>query len=1019
MSVITKIESIFNGTAGINDTWQVSLGVNSFDISSITLVTKYVAGSVNGSITAKMAIGNTKFNISATYNGKSATIMGVTTSGSISLTSFGNELATMLGVLPSVTLPAINIVGLSFSFSTENITFNFTADTTVKSKLPFGTGVETTNASISLISTIDATTKKRTFSGNFTAAITLSGSVINVEFDFGTIRSVSGNWSSTDGKTLGFDNFADLLEIPHSINLPAGLDLSLTAISFNFDVTADQFKLAAISRNFGDSFFVAEKDSSGKMGFIFGVDFPSLSKLSGIPVIGRDLKAADFITISQAAIMISSSTFNNFKLPALPELAKAATPMVNGQTLQLSEGISFAADISLSTTGNTSMKNLKTLVGSDTIIVQVTYMPENFKIFIGLSNFSIPSPSGSKLKIPNAALTIVILPTVAFQLSGTLGLNVFGDKIDAKITLSVDEASAQVSFLITSRNPLPGPPGLKGIHFTQFGLIMGVYFEPPGLDFGIQGNFSIGEQTSDNNFAIILEIIEEIPNILYLSFYVDQLSLGKMVTLFTNSTPPSSISDLDIIKANDLSFYYCESLVTLPDSTIAKPGFGLSATLDILSFGAHGQFMINTGTGISGSGEMAPLNISHVLSISGHGKGITRKYLNGNLVTNNQVIPANGTITVKTLVAPGGPEFSFNTSGSPFATMDAAITLFDIVNESISASIAKSGISFTLNSKIASVESIHISCNLINPENFSGSGSFNFGIDQQIGSLSIGQVNIGTLTLKAMFMAAISIALTNQSFSMDLSGSFQFEGMNLILPKFNVSVAPATFADIAKSIVKKIETEITTIFSFLVTDAGKWASFVAAKVITAYGDAASVLKNGFKVSGEVAVAALHTIGMTADQAAAALKKVGYLANDISGGLKSVYNFSANQVAAALQTAGYTVSEIKDAIDRIFGHIHIDTSITPHLDVTPVPHGDTRLPHVDVTPVPHGDTTPHVDENATHVDRSVFGHHIDTGHVDQHGPHIDTPRVHTDVGPTHVDTPRVHTDVAAIHTDFVA
>ena len=94
---------------------------------------------------------------------------------------------------------------------------------------------------------------------------------------------------------------------------------------------------------------------------------------------------------------------------------------------------------------------------------------------------------------------------------------------------------------------------------------------------------------------------------------------------------------------------------------------------------------------------MSPVNIHNVISITGNGKGITRKYVEKNgqkvIVANNAVMPDNSLpVKEEVIIAAGGPVFAIDTMGSPFLVLSWNISLFDIISQKVDATIDASGV---------------------------------------------------------------------------------------------------------------------------------------------------------------------------------------------------------------------------------------------------------------------------------------------------------------------------------------
>lgn len=435
----------------------------------------------------------------------------------------------------------------------------------------------------------------------------------------------------------------------------------------------------------------------------------------------KDYKNCTFVTYMTALSYKASKQQKMLKTYSLCDLIKAfgkSCPSgmediaisVVAYKFELSQGaliVWFKMSLEKQAKSSAKFANLHSIVKQDSLSFKVTVdVLGNLSIICPLASspahsIGIPTGKNSSLKVYNPTLSLNISPIFKFivvELYGDLKFSVFDKKIDAKISLTVDNVQANVAVEITGdHSSLPSPPGLKGVHLDEFGVEMGLFFEPPGFDFGIQGKFHLGDDNSvsvkDDTFGLVLNIEEEVVAPVYLSFYVDQLDLNKAIEIFTNS--PSQISFP--VSLSDLSFYWAPEPVALPDGTLANMGAGFSATVNIVNFVFYAKFEINFQVGISGLAEMSPLNWGEELKITGDGKGITQKVdAKGNTVKNNQIIKKTSAAKVQTIVPAGGPVLIISTSRSPYFHVNLIASLFKLNIFKINATIGNKGASLIL-----------------------------------------------------------------------------------------------------------------------------------------------------------------------------------------------------------------------------------------------------------------------------------------------------------------------------------
>lgn len=89
---------------------------------------------------------------------------------------------------------------------------------------------------------------------------------------------------------------------------------------------------------------------------------------------------------------------------------------------------------------------------------------------------------------------------------------------------------------------------------------------------------------------------EEIPNPLYIAFYVPKLDFNEIITLFTNTS-----YNIDLpVSFTDLSFRWAENPmepVVLPDGSLAPMGYGFNAVMDLFGLQFYGYLQIDLNTG--------------------------------------------------------------------------------------------------------------------------------------------------------------------------------------------------------------------------------------------------------------------------------------------------------------------------------------------------------------------------------------------------------------------------------------
>lgn len=533
------------------------------------------------------------------------------------------------------------------------------------------------------------------------------------------------------------------------------------------------------------------------------------------------------------------------------------------------------------------------------------FMPDNIRIPVG---------DGVYLQIDKPTILLTISPLFKFwvlKILATIPFTLFKSQtIHANVNMVIDNMEAAVGVVLEEQNaPLFTPPIFKGIHFDQIGVGIGVFFEPPGYAVGVQGKISIGSgphivALDDNTFAIVCEFEGDLPNPLYLSFYVPQMNLNDIVEMFTNNS-----SNIDFpVSVSDLSFKWLENPmepVTLPDGTLAAMEYGFSGFLDLFGLRFYGDVQIGLNEGLQGVIAMDPFSLGP-FRLSGNGKSVTIKVdSNGNPIPNNQIAKTSEMqkaiqqAATQQLIAPGGPELTLSSSASPYFTMNASASLFDVFSKTIDAKVANDGIYFELDSQ-GIVES-KIACTLKDYHNFNG--QFSYGLDLKVPLPASHEFQLGTVELKAGAAVQLQISLNASDLVMSVSGSFEFGSLSFYFGPYTADIHIANLTDLLSAIGESILAHASQIFSELLADAEKWASFVKQELITGITDVAQGLKDAFQLAEK--------------DVATVMKTVGYEIDVIATGIKDAFDATYTGVIYALYQADYTLDEAEAAAKMAF------------------------------------------------------------------------------------------------------
>ena len=552
------------------------------------------------------------------------------------------------------------------------------------------------------------------------------------------------------------------------------------------------------------------------------------------------------------------------------------------------------------------------------------------RLSISLDAMHVPFGGSSKLTINKPTATIDINPLfkfVVFTVKGSIPFAIFGKTFEADVSMVIDNVEAEFGVVIKGDNTsLPAPPVMQGVHFDAFGVGIGIIFEPPGAAIGLQGQLHIGNPAtgtqvalSDDTFVVVCQLLEELPNPLYVSFYVPQMHLTDVLAVFTNATTPLDLP----VTFTDLSFKWAENPmepVALPDGSLSNMGYGFSAAANILGLSFYGDIEIDLTNGLTADIEMIPLSLGSIFSIGGDGTGVSIKVdANGNPIKNNQLPTkveqqlALKNATMKQLVPPGGPILKLQTFASPFLHLNGSVNLFELVNQRLDADITSSGLKFEVS--YGTPLTTTIDCTLSDFHNLAG--AFSFGVNETISLPSVAGVSLGSFPLQTLVNAHFTLNTSLSDIVLKVGGGFDFEGITHTFGDFTADAHIQRVTDLLSSIISYIEQNAKDVFNDLINTGAVWASKVKQGVITTADSVASVLKNAYNQSAVQVASTMESVGYSAAQVAGELKQV-FDPNTVAGALKNAFNSSEQDVAKAMQQAGYAGADVAGALKSAFG-----------------------------------------------------------------------------------------------------
>ena len=625
--------------------------------------------------------------------------------------------------------------------------------------------------------------------------------------------------------------------------------------------------------------------------------------------LGSGLAPLDFLVFQQAYLLISSFPQTGY---TFPNFALMTTP------IDVVQGLNFGATVNFATGSTALAKSVHTMLGASTLAVSGSLgTAQNTKISASLGG-SMTIPQCKKLVLTNPQLVLMASPLTA-EVQGTLRVALSSTQmLDFVGSLSIGTEGASFMLDVTGGQgqSLPAPFGFTGVRLENIGLKMGIGFTPPSIDLGIEAIFQVGHMAADK-CALEFQVDPDAVNPILLWGQFSSLSLPVLFeAMFPKIKLPSVLMALNL---TNVLVYYCEQPTVLPDNTSAAPGFALSGTLSAFKFTMIAAFKINFSQGVSGLAAMSPIHLAH----------------NAVNVTGQSSL--------------GGPAVQFNTMGSPYLNVTLDASVFDVASVAINGTVTSSGFSFTLQLEAGSTTgaagfSAGLICMFADAQNFGASANLAFNLDFSVGPLTAPHtnVNLGTLKINTSFSGTLALKVTSTAIQGSVTGTFDGH----TLPALSFTTATATLKDIPKQVVDQIKADVMSIYSDVLGNAQKWASYVSSGAITGADDAGKVL-------------------------------TGY------------FNESSNDAQALLKQL------------KLHGHIsvHVDTS---------TPHVDSKSSHVDTAAIHADNSGLHVDTSITHWDVNAFGGHSDSGGHTDRGTHVDGATPHGDTS-IHLDTPTAHAD----------
>lgn len=807
-----------------------------------------ISGS-NLNLSACLVLGNIQFTIDADKTKDDTSLFASLSksAGPQKLRSFLTQVGPFFGqTRVSPVIPDLAFNDLDLQYDKASGLFQMSVDT---GHLNFNLGRNTyqIQTQIKITHTKPNPPQKGGFDGTITGQVNLGNYQFDLNVSLGTVSLLQFNWVAKDNQTIGVLDF--LLQSAgisnKGIPLPDELNVQLTQISLIADLSADKILLTALTVSGTEVFVIAGK-TNGEWGFIAGVCSTKNRALSSLPKVGKYLGALGNIQINNEFLIFSTDTYIGFdlaslQLPTLPggngqmgangpnniranpsRFTFGRLAQVGPNYFNLYPGVAIGFTLNLNSIPNSPLSKFGRISNKSSLFFMVEIADPISRSYLEASlgaSFSLRF-GNKQLKLKNPTLKLGF--NLNLELSGTFDVPTSNkDSITISPMIAISETEMDFSMNINGDNgsSFRGQPfGLKGLRMDQLGVEFALFFDPPSFGLGLTGQFHIINQAaSSDDFGIVISLDGDIPNIDYFSAYLSQLSIPELITAFTGDYNPNIPSVLTQIQANDVSLYFCDNLVTLPDGTQAYPGFGFNGNIQVFGFDAHASLnVLSTGT-LNGSAEFSPINWSNVLSLTGTGQGvsITEEDVNGNWIPARASSPKNPnkyTTRKQQVVPPGGAHAEFNAGGPDFFSMDFKVSLFGFIKEQLSIALNDKGFNFSFSSTIGDgLFHSNLDCS-ISSDGFSANGGAGIGLKAQIPSFTLLFIKVPGFKLDCQLSASFSISISKTSFSLGISGSFEFDGHSLNLPSLNINVSFSSLKELVDNIVNQILNNLNEIF---------------------------------------------------------------------------------------------------------------------------------------------------------------------------------------------------------------
>ncbi|MCB0635953.1 MAG: hypothetical protein KDC54_05025, partial [Lewinella sp.] len=813
-------------------------------------------------------------------------------------------------------------------------------------------------------------------------------------------RQVKVSWLGDDeDATIGLENVLKLVggdDVYSKVDdyIPNAVKDMLTfkELGFQYDGGGPQSSVTftALSKYRGGTETFVTYQSGAKRGIVAGFVFgqeeseTQVSLIDRLPLeVGKAGIVKDLLDVVDTVldhvelthILISTIDSSKFHPPALSPAARQPSDMV-----QLSPSVDRPFGHGTMSVAKGVAVGFKVRFGHHPILSKFIKISElDAQIALGdRVGFRISIPATLELEAGGGNSLALLRPTleiqkqasqIAFSLGGHLELMLFGESVEVGgwMTVSTRGVSAHLELNDLSLPPLPLLPG---IHFEAtdgkpMHLLLGLAFQPPAINLGMQGHFYICSATPGKRYegkaGIVLEIVQGAAHPKYLEFAINEMNLMVAAEAFTGANyflqlaedanelvgdivdgPFDDLSGgidsginavqgalehieavVSDVRLESVRFHWANNIVHLPDGNVAMPGVGFRGGLEFMGWNAFAALNFSSQgiPGFFGYLETEPLEIPGVLRIWGDGKGIRELPKNDDPISRLEPSDQPGS-TAAYWLEPGGPVLQLSTQSSPFLYADLHAELFGFLQTDIHAEVTDEGFSFDFGIGAGDGVRADLGCHWWKDDGkFEAYGDLGIHLHGTLGPIIPG-VSATEFDLDTDLEASIRLVVDSERFYCSVDGFFEFEGVRLDMPELVLEVRFASLEDLAAAIWEHIKDLAEDIFVDFLLPIGEFIAETAEKVAEIAEDAYDFAKEraekaveeAKKIVGNV-VEIGDKIGDEAVAVAAAAKKV------LDGAAKAADQAVAHivdevaEIGAATLELGQKVAEEVEAIIR--------------------------------------------------------------------------------------------------------